>query len=121
MIQIMVKQLTRPISQYSLDALALLGQLVREARIGRAMTTIDLAARAGISRALLQRIERGDAGCSIGVVFEVAAICGVQLFELDQRQLRTHLTLHGEKMSLLPKAVRVGGNGVGGAEVNDDF
>ena len=56
----MVKPVSRPLSQYSLDALALLGQLVREARLDKAMTTADLAARAGISRALLQRIERLD-------------------------------------------------------------
>ena len=52
----MVKPVSRPLSQYSLDALALLGQLLREARLSKAMTTMDLAARAGISRALLQRM-----------------------------------------------------------------
>jgi hypothetical protein len=31
----MVKPVSRPLSQYSLDALALLGQLVREARLGK--------------------------------------------------------------------------------------
>lgn len=112
----MVKPLSRPFSQYSLDALALLGQLVRESRITKAMTTTDLASRAGISRALLQRIERGDPGCSIGVVFEVATICGVSLFEQGKQQLSYELTRHGEKMALLPKAVRSGI--VGG---KDDF
>ena len=51
------------------------------------MTTADLASRAGISRALLQRIERGDPGCSIGVVVEVATIGGLSLFDQRQRQL----------------------------------
>jgi transcriptional regulator with XRE-family HTH domain len=112
----MVKPLSRTYSQYSLNALELLGQLVREARLGKAMTMTDLAARAGISRALLQRIERGDPGCSIGMVFEVAAICGLPLFDLEQRQLSSHLTLHREKMALLPKVVRTGSKGV-----KDDF
>jgi len=112
----MVKPVSRPFSQYSLDALTLLGQLVREARLGKAMTMADLASRAGISRALLQRIERGDPGCSIGVVFEVATICGVSLFDQGQRQLTAHLALHREKMTLLPKAVRSGPKGV-----KDDF
>jgi transcriptional regulator with XRE-family HTH domain len=112
----MVKPVCRPLSQYSLDALALLGQLVREARLGKAMTTTDLAARAGISRALLQRIERGDPGCSIGVVFEVATLCGVPLFDQEQRQLTTHLALHREKMALMPKAARSRAKGV-----KDDF
>ena len=112
----MVKPVSRPYSQYSLNALELLGQLVREARQTRALTAADLAARAGISRALLARIERGDPGCSIGAVFEVATICGVPLFDQEQRQLATHLDLHREKMALLPKTVRARVKGV-----KDDF
>lgn len=112
----MAKPITRPYSQYSLDALQLLGQLIREGRLAKALTMADLAARAGISRALLQRIERGDPGCTIGAVFEVAAICGVPLFELDQRMLATNLAQHREKMALLPKAVRRGNK-----KVKDDF
>jgi transcriptional regulator with XRE-family HTH domain len=111
-----VKPVSRPYSQYSLIALELLGQLVREARLAKALTAADLAARAGISRALLARIERGDPGCSIGAVFEVATICGVPLFDQEQRQLTTHLAMHREKMALLPKAVRKGVKGV-----KDDF
>ncbi len=112
----MVKPVVRTYSQYSLSALELLGQLVREARLGKVMTTTDLAARAGISRALLQRIERGDPGCSIGTVFEVAAICGLPLFDQQPRQLSSHLARHREKMALLPKAVRTSPTGV-----KDDF
>lgn len=111
----MAKPVARPCSQYSLDALLLLGQLVREARLARALTTTDLAARAGISRSLLQRIERGDPGCSIGAVFEVAAICGVPLFESDARLLSRQLGRQMEKMALLPKAIRTSPG------VNDDF
>jgi transcriptional regulator with XRE-family HTH domain len=112
----MVKPIARPYSQYSLDALALLGQRIREGRLARRMTAVDLAVRARISRTLLQRIERGDAGCAIGAVFEVAAICGVPLFEADPRALASTLTRQQEKMALLPKAVRAGGQGV-----KDDF
>ncbi|MFZ9812306.1 MAG: helix-turn-helix transcriptional regulator [Burkholderiaceae bacterium] len=112
----MVKPISRPYSQYSLNALELLGQHVREARVTKALTAADLAARAGISRALLARIERGDPGCSIGVVFEVATICGVPLFDQEQRQLTTHLAMHREKMALLPKTVRTRVKGV-----KDDF
>ena len=112
----MAKPITRPYSQYNLDALELLGKLVREARLGKAMTTTDLASRAGISRALLQRIERGDPGCSIGAVFEVAVLCGVSLFEQEQRQLTMHLAHQREKLALLPKSVRATSKGV-----KDDF
>jgi transcriptional regulator with XRE-family HTH domain len=112
----MSKPLKRPCSQYSLDALQLLGQLVREGRLAKALTTTDLATRAGISRALLQRIEKGDPSCSIGAVFETAAICGVALFEPDQRLLAVNVVRHSEKMALLPKSVRASRR-----EVNDDF
>ena len=112
----MVKPVSRPYSQHGLNALELLGQLVREARVAKALTAAELAARAGISRALLARIERGDPGCSIGAVFEVATICGVPLFDQEQRQLTTHLALHREKMALMPKAVRTRNKAV-----KDDF
>jgi transcriptional regulator with XRE-family HTH domain len=111
-----VKPVSRPHSQYSLDALALLGQLVREGRLKKALTAADLASRAGISRALLQRIERGEPGCSIGAVFEVAAICGVPLFEPEPRRLASRLAQQEEKMALLPKAVRTAN-----PAVKDDF
>lgn len=112
----MAKSGTRPYSQYSLDALRLTGQLVREGRLAKGLTTTDLATRAGISRALLQRIERGDPGCSIGAVFETAAICGVTLFETDERLLAEKLARQSEKLALLPRSVRVGKRAV-----NDDF
>ena len=44
------------------------------------MTEEDLAGRAGISRRTLQKIERGDLKCEIGLVFEDANIVGVKLF-----------------------------------------
>ena len=53
------------------DAVALLGQLVRKARIERKLKAVDVTDRAGISRGLLRRIETGDPGCTIGAVFEV--------------------------------------------------
>lgn len=101
-----IKSAVRPCSQYCQDALALLGQLIREGRLSKSMTTTELALRAGISRSLLQRIERGDPACSIGSVFEVAAICGVQLFELNAPLMTQRLAQQQEKLRLLPKAVR---------------
>lgn len=112
----MIKPVDRPFSQYNLDALRLLGQLIREGRIARMLTTTDLAARAGVSRALLQRIERGDPSCSIGAVFECAVICGVPLFEQNARLLAVTLSRQSEKMTLLPKSVRTSLK-----EVKDDF
>ena len=104
----MVKPISRPYSQHTLNVLNLMGHLLREARLKKALTTSELAERAGISRTLLQRIERGEPGCSIGAVFEVAAICGVPLFESDQRGIVGLLATQKEKMALLPKRIRSG-------------
>jgi transcriptional regulator with XRE-family HTH domain len=62
----------RPLSPYAADAVTLLGQLIRKARIERKLKAVDVTDRAGISRGLLRRIETGDPGCTIGAVFEVA-------------------------------------------------
>jgi len=96
-----------PYSPYTRDALQLFGQLIREARIVKKLSTSELAERIGISRALLQRIEKGNPGCSIGVVFEAAAICGVPLFELDQRALARSLAHQSTRLALLPQSLRV--------------
>lgn len=112
----MPKPAERPYSRYTHDALALLGQLIREGRLAKSLTTTELATRAGISRALLQRIERGDPGCAIGAVFETAAICDVALFDSDERALATRKARHAEKLALMPKAIRQSRAGV-----KDDF
>ena len=53
----------------------------------------------------LQRIEAGDPGCSIGAAFEVAAICGVPLFDASESALASRLSQQTEKLALMPKAV----------------
>ncbi len=92
-------------SRYASDALTLLGRLVREARIERRMTADELAARAGVSRNLIGRIERGEPGTSIGAVFETAAILGIPLFETDHVSLAAHLGDADRRLRLMPKAV----------------
>lgn len=102
----MPKSVTRTYSRYSRDATALLGALIREARIARKLTAQELADRTGISRGMLQRIEKGDPKCEIGAVFEAAAIVGIKLFDADGRNLRQHLYQAREMLALLPKTVR---------------
>lgn len=96
----------RPYSHYAQNAATLLGQLIRKARIERKMTTEELASRAGLSRGLLRRIENGDPGCTLGAVFETAAIAGVPLFNADDRSLATTLAANSAVMALLPKSIR---------------
>ena len=102
----MPKPAERPYSRYSRDALTLLGQMIRRARIDRKLTAEDLAMRAGVSRGLIQRIERGDPGCTIGAVFETAAIVGVRLFDSGPGALKQALGTNAAMLELLPKSVR---------------
>ncbi len=96
-------QITSP---YTRQALQLLGQLIREGRVARQMTALELAERAGIHRSLLHRIERGDPRCTVGAVFEVATIVGVSLFEPDPSRLNARLLQQTERLTLLPQRVR---------------
>jgi transcriptional regulator with XRE-family HTH domain len=102
----MAKQQHRAYSKYSMEALALLGQLIRAGRIERKITGEELARRAGISRVLLWRIEKGNPNCAIGAVFEAAAIAGVPLFEPDKERLGSQRAIAGEMLRLLPKYAR---------------
>jgi len=87
--------------------MSLLGRTIRIARLERKLTTTEVAARAGISRPLLQRIEQGDPGTSLGAVFETAAVVGVPLFEAERDRLAMHSDHADAKLALLPKAARV--------------
>jgi len=99
-------------SRYSREAIALLGAMIRAARLERKITAAGMAVRMGASRGLVQRIERGDPGCSIGAVFEAAALAGVALFDADPLLESEKNRLSGrraqvrEKLTLLPKAAR---------------
>lgn len=112
----MPKRPTRSYSRHSLEALGVLGGLLRATRIERKIATQTLAERAGISRDMLYRIERGDPRCEIGVVFELATILGIPLFEPDPTSLRDRHRQLRDRLVLLPKAIR-------GAdpELKDDF
>ena len=98
--------LPRIYSRYSREAITVLGQLIRTHRIERKISVAQLADRAGISRDLMQRIEKGDPRCGIGIVFEAASIVGVPLFEADRGRLASRIAEQAEKLTLLPKYVR---------------
>jgi transcriptional regulator with XRE-family HTH domain len=112
----MVRPAKRTYSLYSQEAFNLLSKLIRTARIGQKLTVQEIANRAGVSRGLVQRIEKGDPKCEIGTVFEVATIVGVTLFETDQSALQKHTRQVEEKLALLPKSVRKQTK-----DVDDDF
>jgi transcriptional regulator with XRE-family HTH domain len=102
----LVKPAVRSYSRYARDAARLLGQEIRVARLEKGITIEELAARAGLSRGLVHRIEQGDLGCSIGAVFETAAILGIRLFDADLPSLAAHVSANNAILTLLPQAAR---------------
>ena len=112
----MAKPAHRSYSRYAREAAELLGLMIRNARIKRGITAAEVAERAGISRGLVHRIEKGEMGASIGAAFEVAAIIGLRLFEAEPTTLTRHLSTERDKLTLLPQSVRTAI-----AKVKDDF
>jgi len=102
----MPKPAVRTYSRYSREAVTLLSGLIRAARKEQKMTALEVANRAGISRGLVQRIESGDLNCAIGAAFEVAAIVGIKLFDVEKNSLAGHIRQTDEKLALLPKSIR---------------
>ena len=102
----MAKPTQRTYSRHALEAAELLGAKIRLARIERKFTVLELAERAGISRGLLQRIEKGDMSCGLGSVLEVASLVGIPLFASDREDLSTKIRRADNYLTLLPKSVR---------------
>ena len=112
----MAKPKNKSYSRYAREAAELLGLMINKRRAELGFSITELAERAGLSRGLVHRIEKGHMGTSLGAAFEVAALVGVPLFESDPAELRTHLNVAREIQSLLPKSVHPPSN-----IVKDDF
>jgi transcriptional regulator with XRE-family HTH domain len=104
----MPKSVTRSYSRYTEDAITLFSGLIRAARLERKLSAQEVAERAGISRSMLQRMEKGDLKCEVGAVFEVATIVGVNLFNAEPSSftLARHIKQTEEKLTLLPQKSR---------------
>lgn len=89
----MTKPKIRIYSRQTRLALDAIGRQIRLARQEREITIAELAERAGISRGLVGRIERGDAGCAVGIVLEAATIVGLGARDL----LSANHPLHPER------------------------
>jgi transcriptional regulator with XRE-family HTH domain len=95
----------RRYSRATLEALELLGKMIRAERIERRWSVQELAERVGVSRDLVQRIEHGDPRSGIGAAFEAATLVGVSLFDQEPGRLGRHIAEQDAKLRLLPKAV----------------
>jgi transcriptional regulator with XRE-family HTH domain len=100
----MTKQ--RTYSKYAQEAARLLGKQIKLARKQRKWSEKNLADRAGISRATLQKIENGEMTCAIGLVFEAAALVGLNLFEQDKIPLSISIENVSNKIALLPRRIK---------------
>lgn len=112
----MAKKAKRTYSRYTDEALKLLAARIKATRLERQITVQNLAERAGISRDLLYRIEGADPGCGIGVVFEVAALLGLSLFQSDYDSVVEKNKFFQDKLALLPSRSRPKK-----VEIDDDF
>ena len=100
---------------YATDAALLLGKQIELARSRRGMSREELAERAGISTDTLREIEKGGMTVAVGLVFEVAALVGVCLFEPEKRILALQIELAQCKLCLISKDIKNDG------EVDDNF
>lgn len=100
----MTKQ--RTYSKYAQEAAKLMGAQIKLGRKQRHWSEQNLADRAGISRATLQKIENGEMSCAIGLVFETATIVGLKLFELDNHPLSKNIEHTQDKIALLPQRIK---------------
>lgn len=108
----------RSYSKYTVEALALLGNMIQLQRRTRRMSENDLADRVGISRATLRKIEQGNPSCEIGLALEAAAIVGVPLFREDSTSISLEHDRIKDKLGLLPKQIRKSKSEM---EFNDSF
>lgn len=96
----------RVYSRYTREAGVLLGKQIRLGRKEHKWNEQELAERAGVSRATLQKIEKGDLSVALGLVFEAAVLVGVRLFDDESSSLTAHISRTDDKLALLPSAVR---------------
>ncbi len=106
----------RTYSQHTLEAATLLGEQIKFGRKQRNWTEQNLADRAGISRATLQKIEKGTTTCAIGLFFETAMLVGVNLFDKENSPIANKIDRTRDKIALLPLRIQANRR-----EVDDDF
>jgi transcriptional regulator with XRE-family HTH domain len=98
-----------------MEAARLLGARIRLARLERRWTLQQLAERVGVTRVTMRKVERGDLTVGLGAAFEAAAVVGVPLFHDDAARRSLEARHVGDRLALLPQAVREP------VEVDDDF
>ncbi len=96
----------RTYSKYAQEAALLLGKQIQLGRKKRKWSEKNLAERIGITRVTLRKIESGEMTCAIGLVFEAAALVGLNLFEQDRLPLSVSIEQTANNIALLPKRIQ---------------
>lgn len=105
------------VSPIARDAIAVLGDRIKIARIRRGWTVNDVAARSFISAPTVRKVEGGALGTSIGTVFHLASLLNVPIFGIEDPAELARLRRQGEDtLALLPARVRRDSE-----PVDDDF
>jgi transcriptional regulator with XRE-family HTH domain len=107
---------SRSYSRTVRHACELLGSEIRQGRSERRWPIRELAERAGVTPRTVVRVEHGDPAVGIGIVFDLAILCGVPLFGVDRVGLERALAQSRDRLSLLPSAGRPARS-----PVDDDF
>lgn len=68
---------SRALSPEAMEALKRLGANIKEARVRREMTQVELATRASTSHAALGRLEHGEPSVGIGIMVQVLDVLGL--------------------------------------------
>lgn len=91
------------VSRLAADAVAVLGDSIRAARLRRGWSVALLAERVGVSAPTINKVERGDPSVSIGTVFETARILDIDLYG-GHTDLAGHVARN--ELALLPQRGR---------------
>lgn len=111
----MAKLKNRIYSSYTRQSMSVFSNLIKVSRKTRKWSEAELAERAGISRATVREIEKGNPSTELGLYFEVATLLGIPLLgsSEEMKGISRELDL---RLALLPK--RISNKSV---EVFDDF
>lgn len=93
----------RTYSVQTKQAVRLLAAEIKLARKQRKWSESALAERVGVTRYTIQRIEKGDMTVAVGLVFEAAAVVGLDLFDGENSSLEKRANLALVHSALLPQ------------------
>ena len=107
---------THAFARPTVDAAAVLGAQIAQARRARGWTAAELGERVGVSARTITAVEHGSPTVTLGTALEAATLLGVPLFGAEGPELATLARQGRDRLALLPRRVRRGRE-----PVRDDF